>query len=711
MKESHPDAEFRSNHNSFEVFQMKSIKNKNYMYIKWLIDETVKMENNISSDGLNLLSYILGHEGKNSIHSFLLDKGYIYSLYAGKESTYGDKSVYTIGISLTDKGLESYNDIIYFVVSYINRIKIELDDGNLMEEFYNEILKINKIYVQDTNPSSGNMIANKIVMYNHTYKLDPRYILVKQILTDEFDSVRQRMIKYIETMTLDNCKVLLTSNKIKDTDKIDTYYGTEYKIESNSIDNNLLKKALKTLKSISLPNLNKYLPTDLKIIDPDKNNSDSLAKIDSPNIWFLKNKNEHHEYTFNLICEISLSNLTKKDIKNYISLLIYLEYLEILHKETNYDFRIANYDIQINLSGSNTISIDLSGYSEHAEDILNKVLSNMFDKNQRLDKHVYEVVFNDIQSSYQNEKFSEPFNRLTDIFISKVNPDCTYSIDEIEENLDLFSFKKLNENFIKDTISLLTKGHIRGVIGGSIEKNRAHKMIKIIESKIKFDIEHTNCRINPSIFQTYSNDIIKINTNPIDNNTAILYGVYLDNIKEYKSDNWADKYLLGNLLKDVSSEKFFNKMRTEKELGYVVISNIFNVNTTFNRDIFLGFIIQRNNHGDEFSLSKLINEFINTTLYTTIKNISDSKWDSIKNGLKSKIKMKFISTYDEISYYLSVLEVKSFKNLLESEVRFDRREILLESLDNLTKDDLLEYFKDRISKNRIISLIIKPHKI
>ena len=69
-------------------------------------------ENEVSSKPLNYLSHLFGHEGENSLLSYLKSEGLALDLGAGEDHSMNTFSALMIDIYLTEKGLKNYDKVI-----------------------------------------------------------------------------------------------------------------------------------------------------------------------------------------------------------------------------------------------------------------------------------------------------------------------------------------------------------------------------------------------------------------------------------------------------------------------------------------------------------------------------------------------------------------------------------------------------------------------
>lgn len=80
------------------------------------------MQLDIESQPLGYYSFLFGHEGPNSLLSYLKSEGYAYELGAGGDHELWSYSSFMVDISLTKKGLENYEKVLEAVFEYANRI-------------------------------------------------------------------------------------------------------------------------------------------------------------------------------------------------------------------------------------------------------------------------------------------------------------------------------------------------------------------------------------------------------------------------------------------------------------------------------------------------------------------------------------------------------------------------------------------------------------
>ena len=102
------------------IQRMQPIQDKDKLIMYWILPYC---EAEYKSQPLRYMSHLFGHEGENSLLSYLTKEGYALELSAGEEHEMGIFSDFSIDITLTKKGLEEHEKVIEAVFKYAQRIK------------------------------------------------------------------------------------------------------------------------------------------------------------------------------------------------------------------------------------------------------------------------------------------------------------------------------------------------------------------------------------------------------------------------------------------------------------------------------------------------------------------------------------------------------------------------------------------------------------
>lgn len=692
----------------YELIKMKGISGNNLLTLEWIIMGSEQYIENERVDSYDVLSYILGHEGKNSLYEMLTRLGLIISLIAGVGDNFNTNACFYINVRLTDKGYANWNQVMYIIICYIQRLYFTAnsDNNDAFKKFSNEIGYINLMNSLTILKTNGLDTAHTYANMYITRNVDLEYVPISSLLFNN-KMTNMHFLSTLKQMTLSNAKVLLVSDKIDDTDRIEMYYGTEYSYDVKDVDYNEIKKCHNL--HLNLPDMNKYMPRDIKIIHPIDKNNELYFKIDSGknNIYYVKKSNSYNSYINTGLIVINLESLKTNDSTVYMMILLHILYIDKIKNAEIYMMNMAGIYVDIFLS-KNELTISMNGYIDKS--IFTKIFEWYFvvsDKNkhlEKIDRNIYEIVYNDTLLELMEYQYSTPFTRISSEFINMLNPNHTISnIQMLKSSLQFSPFIMNNidsvinyNNFRKKTIELMTSGNMKGIFGGSIHLTDVNYICNLLDNTI-------NYKNNNNVYELDLKNIKKIvpRYNSNDGNIAIGYGIYLANIVEKKNGNWKKLRLYSMLAETFLSDKFYSHIRTERELGYVAHCRTINVNEAKNADMYLLFIAQTNRQDGE----DIINNYIDVRLINDIKSLTDNQFNSMKNGLLVNLYERSQNIGNELHEKFMALKMK-YGGYSQTE-SFDRKLKLANSLEHIDKNEFIHFLVNAIQSNPRAIILIK----
>jgi secreted Zn-dependent insulinase-like peptidase len=377
------------------------------------------------------------------------------------------------------------------------------------------------------------------------------------------------------------------------------------------------------------------------------------------------------------------------------------------------------------------LSISVEGYNSDLEihTVFNHVLKwygilSGSVNNDPIDDQIYELVYNDVKIELQNYQYSDPYMLIGPEFRNMINNVHNISNEEMIEALKIFAPDKMNnkknkinyKNFRSYCVELMTTGDIMGVFGGSISMKNINKIVRMLDSSIQKKSDGLSSIRYTISRERFSLKHIKRSTNPNNNESAIGYGLYVGNIRETCQpeinilDSWKVIKPMCIMLEGYISEKFSACVRTEKEVGYVAISNILNVNQKNNQDLFLVFVVQSTRD----DLEDVVKEYVDNHMFKDVKKITDPEFETMKDSVISTLSEKALNIYEDCGEKMKELletyeDVNSMSNININE-RFLRRQTMINSMTHITKNVFFRFVK-KILRNKIRStILIVPHK-
>lgn len=96
------------------------VKDKDIITMIWVLPY---QQQDIKAQPLGYYSFLFGHEGENSLMSYLKAEGLANELSAGGDHELWSYSSFYMDISLTKKGLANYESVVEAVFQYANKIR------------------------------------------------------------------------------------------------------------------------------------------------------------------------------------------------------------------------------------------------------------------------------------------------------------------------------------------------------------------------------------------------------------------------------------------------------------------------------------------------------------------------------------------------------------------------------------------------------------
>ncbi|MCP2230349.1 pitrilysin [Erwinia aphidicola] len=209
-----------------------------------------------------LIGYLIGNRSKNTLSDWLQNQGLADSISAGADPVIDrNGGVFSIAISLTDKGQANRDEVIAAVFSYLNQLRTEGIDKRYFDEVAH-VLDLDFRY-----PSITRDMDYIEWLVDTMLRVPVADTLVAPYIADDYDA--QAIGARLDGMTPENARIWFISPKEPhnktayfvdapyQVDKISAQRFKDWQVESDKI-------------TLSLPVLNPYIPDDFSLIKADK---------------------------------------------------------------------------------------------------------------------------------------------------------------------------------------------------------------------------------------------------------------------------------------------------------------------------------------------------------------------------------------------------------------------------------------------------------
>lgn len=622
------------------------------------------------------LGFILGHQGEGGLLSYLKNKGWATSLYAGIRSETKEYDYAQIRIELTKKGLEEYHKIIEVTHAYIELMKKSSFQKHVFEEL-KTMAKLEGVY---SNKGEGagraQNIANELNMYNFKDAGRISYVYGEP-KPESFDS----LLSYFKP---ENMLVLLSAKDLT-TDKEEYYYKAKYSyFENDSLYSALLKNEVN--HSFQLPKSNNFIPKNVRIPNRDiKENNKPRLLINNKNTKLYFGKDHEFLRPKGVISYKILFPKKRINTEHRALLKVYIECVRESMNEVGYPAKLAGLSYSM-FDGYEGVYLTVSGYTESAINLYTIMLNNM--KEIEISDEKFLAIKDKIIRGYENIPLSDAYQQAREKN-AEIYHNVKFNWNDLVPIVEAATMKKI-QNYGKKLFSEIA---VEGFIYGDFEEKDARKTLRLFKEKIghkginraeAFELKYLN-QESPEIIQYV--DFLKVNNSCFWRE----YQIGLDT-----PDLRAKAKIIGKAIQ----QPFYTEMRTNQQLGYIVWSYVFNRDDLY----YLSFAVQSgafpadelNYRADKYISS--LPDYIKNMDSTTFNQIIESSIEELEKSPKSIAERG-----------------NKLKNLVfEFNADFDRDKKTIAALRNINKQNVVDLMENTIGdeKRKMVNTLVfaKEHK-
>ncbi|XP_053683115.1 insulin-degrading enzyme [Sabethes cyaneus] len=611
-------------------------------------------------------SHLIGHEGKGSILSELKAKGWCNNLIGSYETIGRGFGVFDVMVDLTQDGFEHIDDIVAIVFQYINMLKREGPQRWIFDEYRN-LCEMQFRFKDKEHPQS---LVSDVVLAMQSYPLEE--VLAAPYLMSEW---RPDLIENLwNSFRPENCRIVIVGQKCEEkANRVEKWYGTKY--ASEKVPKSVLDSWAKAdmNEKLHLPKPNPFIPTDFELVPVDADVENFPAIIyNTPmmRVWFKQDV----EY------------LTPKTLMNFdfCSPIVYSDplncnlthlYVQLFRDHLNeylYDADLAGLRLMV-ANTTHGISISIGGYNHKQHILLEKVLNDMY--NFEIDEKRFEILKEQYVRNLKNYNAEQPYHHAV-YYLALLLSEQAWSKQELIDASELITVERLR-SFIDE---LLSRMHVECFIHGNINKEQAMEISRKVEDRLK----NTDASVAPLLArQLMLKREYKLNTGE---------NCLFETNNEYHKSSCAELYVQCGMQNDQSnvyidlvsqiiSEPCYNQLRTQEQLGYIVFCGSRKSNGVQGIRI----IVQSTKH--PAYVEDRIESFLNG-ISNYLETMTDEEFDRHKEALAAQKleKPKRLST--QFAKFLNEISLQQF--------HFNRAQVEVAFLKTLTKQQIIDYYKEFI---------------
>ncbi|MGJ0628431.1 pitrilysin [Xenorhabdus bovienii] len=612
------------------------------------------------------LGYLIGNRSANTLSDWLQKQGLVEGISASASpTTDGNSGTFGIYVSLTDKGFEQRDRVIAAIFSYINLLK----QKGIEKSYFDEMAKVLNLsfeyasIVRDMGYIQWLSDVMQDVPVSHV--LDVGY------LADEYNP--QAISSRLAELTPENARIWFTGPE-EPHNKEAYFVHAPYQVNKITPQQRTEWRKLEKEVSLSLPELNPYIPDDLSLIKASGSQKHPRMILEQPNVRLLYMQSQYFMDEPKSIITLNMRNAdgmsNAKDQVTY-SLLSYLS-------DTGLDqlgYQASVGGMGLSLGYSEGLQIGVSGYTQHLPELLTSAISQY-------------IAFTPTQEELNQAK-SRYRDQVEAVNNGKAYEMATHPVSRLSR---VPYFEQADRLKVLDTITIddIVKYRQRmiqhsalqaGIFGNLTEK----QSIDIVKSAHK--------QLANQGTTWWSGDHIVVDRDYAVNfkGTASSTDNALSEVYIPTGYDRINGYIYSNLLGRILSPWFFEQLRTSEQLGYVASA----FNTSVGEQSGLGFLLQSNSKQPDY-LHQRYQSFYQQAA-KKLQAMSDADFKQYKKALLTEMRQPPETFYAEASRYNYDFGSNNFK--------FDTHEKTIAATEKVTKAQLIAFYDKAVMKRQGLALI------
>uniref|UniRef100_A0A8C9MSF6 Nardilysin convertase n=1 Tax=Serinus canaria TaxID=9135 RepID=A0A8C9MSF6_SERCA len=426
---------------------------------------------------LHYISWLVGHEGKGSVLSFLRKKFWALALYGGngetgfeQNSTY---SIFSISVTLTDEGYKHFYEVAHVVFQYVKMLQRKGPDQRIWEEI--QKIEANEFHYQEqTDPVDyvENLCENMQLFQKEDFLTGDQLLFEykPEIIADALDQLSPQRANL----------VLLSAANEGQCHLKEKWFGTQYSMED--IDrywSDLWDSDFELNPDLHLPEENKYIATDfaLKVADcPETEYPVKTLSTQQGCLWYRKDdkfKIPKGYVRFHLI-----SPLIQQSAENIVLFDTFVNILSHNLGEPAYEADVAQLEYKL-VAGEYGLIIRVKGFNHKLPLLFQLIIDYLSDFS--FTPAVFEMITEQLKKTYYNILI-KPETLAKDVRLLILEHGRWSMIDKYQTLMKGLSIDALSA-FVTAFKSQL---FVEGLVQGNFTSREAKDFLNYVVQKLHF---------------------------------------------------------------------------------------------------------------------------------------------------------------------------------------------------------------------------------
>ncbi|SFN23991.1 insulinase family protein [Marinobacter pelagius] len=652
-QKKHPEPMFRAEDLPARV-TADAIKDVRSLTLSFPIPSQQK---NYRTKPASYIANLLGHEGPGSLFDVLKRAGLADSLSAGLGMDTGDNATLEISMALTPEGLERQDEILPLVFDYIERIR----ESGIGENRFQEMQQLATIDFRFREQGQPLHEAMRLAGQLQHYPAED--ILSAPWLMERYAPEQYRDI--LDRLTPENLMVFVLEPEPELEEPNTTqWYDAAWQMTELSPSEITTGAPEQLAAQLALPQPNPFVPENLGLVPGDTMAYPvQLGSQDGIESWFAR---DTRFGTPKANVFVSLRTpAARASARSAVLTQVLVDAVNSNLNASSYAASLAGLDYSV-YSHLRGITIRVGGYNDKLHNLLNRILLQVGDP--LLTEQRFRIARQNLIDNLLNQAKDRPVEQTSE-FVQTALIEGAWSTDEklaAAREITLDELRSYARNLLTEVDPvMLAHGNVTEAY--ALNLARQVEAIVLDDSRLA-EVPRSQVRQLPEEETEVSLAVDHPDTG---------YTLYM------QGDNTTfEERARYRLLGQIISSPFYEEIRTNRQLGYIVYATPFEMLET----PALGFVVQSPS-ASQSEIDRAVQEF-------------SEGFESVLTGLTeerlSQEKQAVISKLLEQDRQLGDISGRYWREIDRGMETFNSREQLAEAVKNVTRQDLLDTFRKSV---------------
>lgn len=607
---------------------------------------------------LNLVSHLLGHEGRGSLLSALKAQGWAEGLSAGPGMRHRDFATFRVTIQLTEAGLAHRDDLVAAVFAYLRLIRAQGIEPRYHEEFA-RMARIGFRFQEKAAPRSW---AVSLASALHIHPAAE--VLTAPWRFDDFDPEVER--RFLSFLTPDRVLMTVVAKGVT-TDSVDPFYDTPYRLTPIPADTVARWRDAASHDAFALPAPNPFLPDNLELIDASEAGARPERIVSRPgfDLW------HHADVEFgpprtNFYFSVR-SPIAGDSPRHAVLSALLVRMANDALNEFAYPAVLAGQSHAL-YRHRRGLTVRLSGWSDKQDLLLARIVSTL--RALPLPADRFEAEKTEYARRLRNIGERSPTDRAMG-GVRELLLDPYWSEEALLEALDAVALDDLREYAAR----FFERGMVVALAHGNVTEEGAKALGRVLERELLGSMRAAS---------VMHGRVVRLDSGPRpawwldsrhEDHALVVY-------RQGRDRGFPERATMA-LLAQAAGNRFFHELRTEREIGYIVFATLFPLLEVPG----LALVVQSPSTPPE-ALHREVDGFIDR-FGGVLRDMPPSVFERHRAAVESALLEAETQLDERTERYWHAIDREHYG--------FDRRERLLEAVRAVGRDDLAGAWRDLVA--------------